>query len=301
MGREMIKILLAITISIFVLTGCEKQTHKHPRKTYYDEIGNRIELTKTPKRVISAAPNLTEIIFSINAGNLLVGRTSFCNYPEEVKQLPEIGDLLHLNFEKIVELKPDLIFLTVEGNTKEVYDKLTALGINVYVTNPRNLDGIIQSIRGIANILNKNEIANLLIDSINSRLKKIKSSDYPKKRAMFIVSISPLIIAGNNTFINEIMTIFNLENIAPKNSFSAYPLISREEVLKKDPEILIVSSSNFQSLESLLLNFPEWKNLKAIKKRSIIIVNEDIFFRPGPRFIDAIEFLGESLKNLKTK
>lgn len=285
-------IVLLILFNVFI--SCNKKEKLISEKIYVDEIGNKIELTKNPEKIISTAPNLTEIIFAIDAGNILVGRTRFCNYPNEVNKVQVIGDMLNLNFEKIVELKPDLIFMTVEGNTKELYDKLKGLGFQVYVTNPRNLNDIITAIKNLGIILNRERKADSLVSSIKDNLTKIASKNFQRQRAMFVVSISPLIIAGKNTFINEIMEKVNLENISPKNSISSYPMISREEVLIKNPDVIIIPSSKYKTKEILRI-YPEWKNLSAVKNRKIMFVDPDLFLRPGPRFIDAIKFLGQEL------
>lgn len=290
------KLFLNFIIISFLFFACNEKKNVKALKIYYDDTGNKIELTKNPERIISAAPNLTEIIFAIGAGDLLVGRTSFCNYPDEVNKIQVIGDMLHLNFEKIVELKPDLIFLTVEGNTKELYDKLKGLGMQVYVTNPRDLNGILNTISNLGIILNRKQKADSLLDTIKKSLDEISSKSFKKQRAVFVVSFSPLIIAGKNTFINEMMEKVNLENIAPENSVSAYPIISREEVLNKNPEIIIIPKGNY-TLEDILKVYPEWKNLNAIKNQRIIYIDQDLFFRPGPRFIQAIKILSHELSN----
>lgn len=287
-------LIIGIIALSFVLISCTKEKKSLPTKIYFDDLGNRIELTKNPERIISAAPNLTEIIFALGAGDLLVGRTNFCNYPEETNKIPVVGDMFHLNLEKIVDLNPDLIFLTVEGNTKELYDKLKNLGLNVYVTNPKNLSGIKKSIRDIGEILNREKEADSIISDIEKRMNKINSKRFQRQTAMFVVSFSPLIIAGKNTFIDEILSSVNLENIAPEKSFSAYPMISREEVINKNPDVILLPSINF-SIEKILEVYPEWKEINAIKKGKIIYVDQDLFFRPGPRFIDAIEFLQKEL------
>ena len=287
-------ILFVFLILVFFLIGCHQREKVSAKKVFIDEIGNRIELSKNPERIISTAPNLTEMIFAIGAGDLLVGRTRFCNYPAEVNKIEIIGDMLHLNFEKIVELKPDLIFMTVEGNTKELYDKLKGLGIQIYVTNPRSLNDILGTIKNMGIILNRKDKADSLVNSINKSLKEISSKNLKRQRAIFVVSFSPLIIAGKNTFINEILEQTNLENISPEKSISAYPMISREEVLDKNPDVIILPSSKY-SIEEILRVYPEWKNLKAIKNRKIIYVDQVLFFRPGPRFIDAIKFLSNEL------
>jgi iron complex transport system substrate-binding protein len=287
-------ILFVFLTLVFFLIGCHQREEISAKKVFIDEIGNRIELSKNPARIISTAPNLTEMIFAIGAGDLLVGRTRFCNYPAEVNKIEIIGDMLHINFEKIVELKPDLIFMTVEGNTKELYDKLKGLGIQIYVTNPRSLNDILRTIKNMGIILNRKDKADSLVNSINKSLKEISSKNLKRQRAIFVVSFSPLIIAGKNTFINEILEQTNLENISPEKSISAYPMISREEVLDKNPDVIILPSSKY-STEEILRVYPEWKNLKAIKNRKIIYVDQDLFFRPGPRFIDAIKFLSNEL------
>lgn len=285
------RFLLIIIVFIF-FQSCQKKSDKSGSTVFIDDLGNKVELNHYPERVISTAPNLTEIIFSIGAGNSIVGRTQFCNYPPEVERIQVIGDMLRFNYEKIVELKPDLIFLTVEGNTKESYDKLKSLGLNVYVTNPRDLKGIIHSIRTISEILNKKQIGDSLIQQINFRLKTIEKKNFDRKSAIFVISLNPLIVAGKNTFINEILESVNLSNIAPE-SVSNYPILSREEIIIKNPDFIILPDSKNLSKQYLLKIFPEWKGLSAIKKNQIIFVEPDLIFRPGPRFIQAIEYLAK--------
>jgi iron complex transport system substrate-binding protein len=288
--NKVIFILLSFT---FFFISCKKENSSVSKKFFVDEIGNRVELNSTPTKIISAAPNITEIIYALGAGDLLVGRTTFCNYPPEVEKVQVVGDMLNLNFEKILEMKPDILFLTVEGNTKETYEKLKSLNIAVYVINPRNIGGILKSISNIAEVLSKKKAGDSLIHSIKERLNLIEQLNLKTHTAMFVVSLHPLMIAGQNTFISDILKKVKLENIAPQ-SISSYPLISREEVLQKNPEWIILPSG--YSLEEVLKQYSEWKNLVAIKKNKILFIDPDLFFRPGPRFIDAIEFLAENLR-----
>lgn len=282
------RIYLIVVITAFLIFSCSEKKEEEGSKVFVDELGNEIIINSKLTKIISAAPNITEIVFAINAQSLLVGRTSFCNYPDEVKQISVVGDLLNLNFEKIVQLQPDLIFMTVEGNTKETYDKLNSLGVQIYVTNPRDINGIFNSIRNIAEVLDRKDTAENLIKSFKDRLEKIHNLNLKKQSAMFVVSLAPLMVAGPNTFINDLMKKVNLENISP-NSISAYPILSREEVLRKNPDWIILPEG--YSMKEILENYPEWKNLSAIKKGKVIFVNPDLFFRPGPRFIEAVEFL----------
>jgi len=297
MGLNLKNFLIVFLITI-VIVSCKEKESAYKEKIIKDESGNEIHLNSKPLRIISAAPNITEIIYAIDAQNMLVGRTAFCNYPESVKNIPVIGDMLNLNFEKIIELKPDLIFMTVEGNTKETFDKLKTLGVEVYVVNPRDINGILNSIKNIAEVLDKKDTARALIDLLQKRIDKIHKHNLKFETAMFVISFVPLMIAGENTFINDILKHANLKNISP-STISSYPIISREEVLKKNPDWIFIPSS--YSMEEILEYYPEWKNLSAIKKGKIVFVEPDLFFRPGPRFIDALEFLVEKIKTKNIK
>lgn len=281
-----------IIFFVFFSFGCKEKKEIARSDVFIDELGNEIYLKSKPSKIISAAPNITEIIYAIDAQNSLVGRTAFCNYPKDVENIPVIGDLISLNFEKIVEVKPDLVFMTVEGNTKETFDKLKTLDVQVYVINPRDINGIINSIKNIAAVLEKKDTADALVSSLKNRLELIRSYNLKKQTAMFVVSLVPLMIAGQNTFINDLMLAVNLENISPQ-SVSSYPILSREEVLRKNPDWIILPSG--YSINEILENYPEWKNLIAIKNRKVISVEPDLFFRPGPRFIEAVEFLFSEL------
>ncbi|MCX8057585.1 MAG: cobalamin-binding protein [Ignavibacteria bacterium] len=282
-----IKILSFLLIS-FLFFNCGEKRIEEKGLVVKDDIGNEIKLKTYPKRIISSAPNITEIIYAIDAQELLVGRTSFCNYPEDVKRIPVVGDMLNLNFERIVELQPDLIIMTVEGNTKETFDKLKTLGIQVYVTNPRDINGILKSIKALSIILNKKDTAEVLLKFFSQKLEQIRMQNLKEQTVMFVVSLVPLIVAGHNTFINDLLNVLKLKNISP-NSTTAYPILSREEVMKKNPDWIILPSG--YTMEEILRSYPEWKKLDAVRKQKIIFVNPDLFFRPGPRFIDAIEFL----------
>lgn len=298
MKEKILKILI-ITFGIITLTSCNKKEPIKFTKIFIDELGETVKLNHTPQRIISSAPNITEILFALGVGDKVVGITKFCNYPPEAKTKEVIGDLINLNFEKIEKLKPDIVFVTPEGNTKDTYEKLIALDIPVYVINPRSIEGIHRSILNIGKVLEVEVQSDSLVKSLESQLEKLIQTHIPEKHGMFIISLSPLIVAGGKSFINDILRIAKVKNIAG-NSQLSYPIFSREEILKQNPEIIIVPFNNDYSKESILKVYPEWRDINAIKKNQIIYVNPDLFFRPGPRYIEAIEFLIHSLNNFST-
>ena len=120
----------------FVLLSCNENPETNVNKSFIlDDLGKTFEPKSKIERIVSLAPNLTELLFTLKVGNKIVGNTKYCNYPDSAKSIEKVGDLLTVDAEKIVTLKPDIIFITVEGNSKFDYDKLKQLGFNVFVSN----------------------------------------------------------------------------------------------------------------------------------------------------------------------
>ncbi|RJP71290.1 MAG: cobalamin-binding protein [Ignavibacteriales bacterium] len=286
--------LLLLAGIILSLSGCVKNennaTAEH--KVITDDLNKNVVIDSLPKRVISLAPNLTELIYKIGAGNKLIGNTLYCNYPEEAKHITKIGDMITFDYEKILSLKPDLVFITVEGNVKDSYEKLLKLGVKVFVSNPRNYSGIKKTIKDFGNIFNLEKNADQIISDWDIRYKKItdEANKLPHRKALFIIGLNPVIVAGKNTFINEIVTTVGLENIASDSPLN-YPIFSREEVLKRDPEFMLMTGMSSDEVKDNLKGIKEWKTVKALKNNNVIVVDPDMYLRPGSRFIDAIEDL----------
>ncbi|MCX6150405.1 MAG: cobalamin-binding protein [Ignavibacteriales bacterium] len=292
---------LVFFASVFLLSflsSCHKENGKVPDtiKSIKDDLNYTVSLAKTPRRVISLAPNITEILFAIGAGDKLIGNTLYCNYPEEAKKITRVGDMLSIDYEKILSLKPDLIFITVEGNVKDSFEKLRSLGFKVFVSNPRNYEGIKKTFTDFAKIFNMEDKASLIISGWDFRYKKITNEvkNYPSKKAMFLIGLNPIILAGKNTFINELITSVGLSNIASDSPLN-YPIFSREEVLKRNPDYILMTGMTNSETKNLVEAYREWKSLKAVRNGRVIVVDPDLYLRPGPRFVDALENLFNKL------
>ena len=283
---------IALTI-IVLLAACQQE---HETKIYFDssitdDLGNTFELSEPPKRVVTLAPNLTEMIYALKQEDRLVGNTLYCNYPAEAENITKVGDMIALNYEILLSLKPDLVFITIEGNTKETYNRLNELGIRVFVSNPRNYEDIKKTFRQFGKIFDVSVLADSLIQDWDKSLQSIEVVEQKKRRTvLFLASVTPIIAAGQNTFINEYIKMCGLENIVKDSSIN-YPVFSREEILKVDPDFIIYASMT--KLEESYLSdvYAEWKNLKAIKNNNVIYVDPDLFYRPGPRFVQAVKTL----------
>ena len=157
------KKIIIIILSILFLAACRKQEIKPTTENIVtDDLGKSFNINSEIQKIISLAPNLTEILFSLNVGNEIVGDTKYCNYPDSAKNIEKVGDLLTIDAEKIISLQPDIIFITVEGNSRSDYEKLKSLGMKVFVSNPRSYSGIKKTLLDISKIVHKEKIADRL-------------------------------------------------------------------------------------------------------------------------------------------
>ncbi|MCL5031016.1 MAG: cobalamin-binding protein [Bacteroidetes bacterium] len=282
-----------ILICIILLAGCGKSPESRLKSfEIKDDLGEKIILDYVPKRIISLAPNLTEMIYDLGLGNELVGDTRYCDYPTAAQNVEKVGDMLTFNFEKIVTLKPDIVFITVEGNTKETYDKFRELGIKIFVSNPRNFTGIKKTYLDLGKIFGVEEKAKRKVagwDSLVTKLS-VESKNYPEASTMFLIDTKPVMLAGKNTFINEYLEICGLKNIAADSPLN-YPMFSREEILRRNPDYIIYPTGSNEDFSSIIKIYPEWKNLKAVKNHHVLFIDRNLFTRPGPRFVQAAGIL----------
>lgn len=287
-------IILVLYLLIGIQLGCNqhRQQSSNAWLTVTDDISRQIVFEKPPMRIISLAPSLTEMCFAIDSGATLVGVTQYCNFPPATKKKPSVGGMVSPNFEKIAELQPDLIIVTVEGNSKEDFAKLESMGFRLFVANPRTLEDIYKSILTLGRILQRDSSAVRLVEFLRSREESIRSlvHDEKKPKVFAIISIKPLMTAGPSTFIHQLIVGAGGINIAEK-AVVAYPIFNREEVLHQNPDFLVVTTGAVYSLRTLFNEFPEWTNLEAVKKRQVLLINSDILTRPGPRIVEGLEIL----------
>lgn len=288
--------ILFVIVIAFILSSCTKESNKEESGfTIVDDIGVELNLNKKPLKVVSMAPNVTEAIYAIGADSMLVGVTTFCTYPPDAVSKTKVGDYLNPDYEVITSLQPDLVFLNVENKSNPTYQALENLGMNVYVVNIDNFDGVINMINKFGVIMNKEERASQISDS----LKGVRSGftngikdDY-KPGAFIIIASNPLMTASGKTFINDIIEMSGLRNIYEHESME-YPNISFEDVIKKDPEYIILPSDTTDT-KSINANLEEIKSslstTKAVKENKIIVVDANTLFRPGPRLLDGVHLL----------
>lgn len=260
-----------------------------------DDLGRAVDLPAPARRIVSLAPSLTESLFAIGAGDLLVGRTAYCDYPPEALRVPSVGGMTNPNIESVVACRPDLIVLSMEGNTRDDFPRLLSLGIPVYVSNPRTLAGINHSLEDLGALTGNHDRARQLVDSLQRREQALRSAvTGVSPSVMVLISLQPLMVAGGKTLLNELLTLAGAHNPAAALP-GHYPAISREAMLVDPPDILFVTSDLPADADALTAHFPEWKHLRVIRENRVYSIDAAILSRPGPRALEGLRLIIDTL------
>ncbi|MEO0087676.1 MAG: helical backbone metal receptor [candidate division WOR-3 bacterium] len=244
-------------------------------------------------RVVSLSPAVTEIIFALNCEEYLVGNTIYCDYPEKAKEIYKVGDLINPSLEKIIKLKPTLVFLTYPLQ-KNIDEKLKALNIKTFNSSPKSLNEMFQEIIKIGEIFNKKERAEKLVDSLREELNKIKK--LKKKLKVYIeINANPPITIGKNSFLNDLLEFIGLENIFA-DKLTDYPVVKHEEIILKNPDYIILFHPT-SKVDDVSSRFG-YEKIEAVKYHKIVNnLNPDYFLRNSPRVIEGIKMLRNILRD----
>jgi iron complex transport system substrate-binding protein len=277
-----------ITVFPLILTGTASAD-----KILTDQLGRHVTVSDQPQRVVSLAPSITEIVFALDQGQRLKGVTTYSDFPPEAVKLPKVGSYVQLDLEKIVALKPDLCIAIKDGNPIAVARRLESLKIPVYAVNPRNLETVMQTVQEIAGLLNVQEKADKLVESMNLRIQKVKSlvakTTY-RPRVFFQIGVSPIVSVGNNTFSHELIVLAGGENVA--QGPIAYPRYSIEQVLALSPEVIIITSmARVAVFKQVKAEWDRWPNMPAVRNHHIFIEDSNLFDRPTLRLVDGLELM----------
>ncbi len=256
-----------------------------------DDLGRHVKIPEKIERAVSLAPNLTEIVFAVGAGDKLVGVTTFCNYPEEAKNIQKIGDTMTPNIENIIALKPQIVLVSTASQIENFTKTLDEQGIVYFVTNPNDLDGIYKSIYQIGEIFGKNSRAYEMVDELKQRVADVEARTASAKEVKTFLQVSkePLYTIGKESFITDL--IYRAGGVSVTADVeTAYPKLSKETAVALDPEVIILSESSDNQEPN-----EAFKNSPAVKTGKVFKINADIISRPGPRIVDALEQIAKAL------
>jgi iron complex transport system substrate-binding protein len=258
-----------------------------------DQAGREVRVPDDPQRVIALAPSLTEMVYALGAESQLHGVTEFSNFPDAARALPRVGSYIRPDVEKIVALRPDLCLAIRDGNPRHVAEKIAGLGIPIYVVDPRNLQGIMETITGIGDVLGVPEKAVALVRDMRSRIDRVKArvaGTTGRPEVFFQIAVAPIVSVGTNTFIHELIQMAGGVNLTA--GAVPYPRVTWEEILFLQPEITIISSmAGGHSPENLKSEWTRWQQLPSVRTGRVYVVDANLFDRPTTRLVEGLEVL----------
>jgi len=262
-----------------------------PKREVVDDFGQHVKIPLKIDRVISLAPNLTENIFAVGAGDRLVGVTTFCNYPEEARRIQKIGDTINPNMEAIIALKPDIVFISTASQIESFTNTLGQQNIAVFVTAAKDLEGVYRNLYQLGEIFGTEDEARLKVDEMKRRVADVEARATGAAAVKVFVQISkePLFTIGKDSFLTEIIRRAGGVSVTADVP-TAYPKFSKETALALQPEAIILSES-----EDNLEPNDVFKDSPAVKNGRIFKVNADLLSRPSPRIVDALEQMAKDL------
>ena len=265
-------------------------------KTFTDDAGRRVYLAKPARRVVSLAPSVTEILFAVGLDAEVVGVTTFCDYPAKAKSKPKVGSSVP-NLEAILGLKPDLIVGNKDFVRPDVLAKLEQLKIPVFLLFPRTVEEILGHIGTVGRLVGRDREARAVVQGLRDRLSEVRSRMASAKpvRVFYVVNTDPLISVGSGSFIHQMLELAGGENIVGQTAIP-YPKVSLEEVLRRDPEVLLFPVGTAEGIpEAEQQRWRKWTTLSAVAHNRLHQVRAELVNRPGPRVVDGVEALAKVL------
>jgi iron complex transport system substrate-binding protein len=263
--------------------------------TLLDDGGHRLVLLHPPQRIVSLAPNITELLYAVGAGAQLVGADSFSDYPPPARALPRIGDATRINFERIAALHPDLIVGWRDGNRAADLHVIRRMGVPVLLTDAHSLADVAHLLRLIGNASGHAQQGERAARDYTRRLAALRTryATAKPRRVFYQIWDRPLMTIGGKHWINDALTLCGGRNIFADLDAAA-PVVSLEAVLARMPEV-IISGSDAPDSRTLWQRFPQ---LPAVRRNAFIRLDADDLHRPTPRVLDGVAMLCRKLSSL---
>jgi len=286
-------------------------TPQYP-KTIVDALGREIKIDKEPMRIVSTMPSITEELFALGLGFRIVGVDSYSNYPPGIVvlkvegKIADVGGPWTLDLEKIISLRPDIVFLCrgVSIHESLYAPKLEERGLKtvfLLCDSAKDQYDVYRDLRLIASIFNREDVAESLIKTIDKKINdvigKLKTQNVSKPNVLILLGPPSwgLWSAGGNTFISWLITTAGGVNIA--SQYSGWPQLDYEYILSKNPEIIIITAHgiNMSQLKKELEQTPLSKTKAWTEGKIYLLSGEasDMVLRPGPRIADALDILSK--------
>lgn len=320
MKKKLLALLLALCLA-FSLTACgtTKDNNEQPDNTQVSDTavessetpaseepstavtitdmkGREITLEEPAQRIVALTPSDCEILYAIGAGETLVGRGKYCDYPAQVLEVPAVESGASTNMEEIIALEPDVLLMSDMAQSEEQVAQLEAAGIAVVVSEATDIEGVYTAIEMIGALMGKDDNAAAVIDSMKTTFADVTEKSTGDGTQSIYFEVSPLEYglwtAGADTFMDEIAAMLGLTNCFA--DVSGWGAISEEQVLERNPDFIVTITMYFgegPTPEEEIMSRAGWENVTAVQNQAILNLQNNELSRPAPRLADGAQML----------
>lgn len=266
-----------------------------------DDYGQRVALARPAERIVSLAPHLTELLYAAGAGERLVGAIEHSDYPDEARRLPRIGSETGINLEALLRLKPDLVAAWPNAGSRRAVDRIAALGVPVYRSEPRELDDVARTLLALGVLAGTQPAAKAAAQAFRDHVAALRRSHAAKPvvRVFYEVWNRPLMTVNGAHLISKVMALCGGENV-----FAALPVIAppidREAVLRANPEAIVASGVDGRD-PAWLRDWRAFPQLTAVARGNLFAIAPELMQRHTPRILEGAERLCSALDEARSR
>ena len=291
--RKILSTLVALVMLAPMTAGCGLA--ESSGVTVTDMMGREINLSQPATRVVALTAADCEILCALGAGDALVGRGEYCDYPATVLDVPSVQSGMETNLEQIVALAPQILLMGAMAQSEEQVKQLEAAGIRVVVSNAQDIEGTYTAITMIGALMGKEQEAAALIDSMTASFATLQATNAGKGKTVYF-EVSPLQYglwtAGAGTFMDEIATMLGLTNCF--SDVNGWAEVSQEQVIERNPDYIVTITMYYgqgPTPVEEILSRQGWESVTAVQNQAVLNLTDNELTRPGPRLTDGATLL----------
>ncbi len=256
-----------------------------------DDNSQEVVLARPAKRIISLAPNITEVLFHIGAGDQIVGADEYSNYPEAAKQIQRVNNHAAANYELILSLKPDLVIAWQSGNGDKIIDPLRRLGIPLFVVETRKIDRIPNLFRRFGQLSGHIDLSEKRIKEFTQRLEILRLAHKDKSvvRTFYQIWNEPLITLNGKHMVSDVIKLCGGVNIFA-DAVPLVPYVNIESVVAADPQMIVAGGSQ-EEQPNWFKSWQQWGGVTAVQNKQIYLIPADLMQRHSVRILEGAELM----------
>lgn len=296
--KTLISVVILAALLLTLMAGCGTQSSKNGKITVTDMMGREVSLDAPASKIVVLTAAECEILYALGAGDSVVGKGEYCDWPAEAADVPVVNSGFQTNVEQIIALEPDLVIMNSMDQSPEDVTKLEEAGIPVAVTLAADISGVYESITLIGTLTGQNKAADLIVKSMKKVFDDISAAPAGDGEQTVYFEVSPLQwglwTAGKGTFMDEVAALVGLKNCF--GDVDGWAEISEEQVLERNPDFIVTISMYYgegPTPVEEILSRPGWENITAVKNGSILNLQDNELTRPGPRLVDGTVMLND--------